>query len=151
MRIAAPAAIYQQESMPVSEFAIMELTGMFRDPLTRMKHQLNHSLETNYFATTAVGELTYDKGHTHCKGAHANVGRNHMSNLFVTENLEVITKTVMVQERFDNGDMMVLENGAYILATLRRGQVIITDFGTLLLKQRQVLCRWKTWKLEHWL
>ncbi len=34
-----------------------------------------------------------------------------MSNLFVTENLEVITKTVTVHERFDNGDMIVLENG----------------------------------------
>ena len=39
--------------------------------------------------------------------------------------------------------MMVLENGAYIPATLRRGQGIIKDFGTLLLKQRQVPCRWK--------
>ena len=122
----------------MSECAIMELTGTFRDPLTRMKHQLNHSLETNYFATTVVGELTYSEGHSHCKGTHANVGRNHMSNLFVTENLEVITKTVTVRERFDNGDMMVLENGAYIPATLRRGQGIITDFGTLLLKQRQL-------------
>ena len=108
-----------------------------------MKHQLNHSLETNYFATTAVGELTYDKGHAHCKGAHANVGRNHMSNLFVMENLEVTAKTVTVRERFDNGDMMVLENGAYLLATLRQGQGVIADIGTLLLKQRQVPCWWK--------
>ena len=66
-----------------------------------------------------------------------------MSNLFVTENLEVITKTVTVQESFNNGDMMVLENGAYILATLRQGQGIVMDFGTLKLKQRQVPCRWK--------
>ena len=96
VRIAAPAAIYQQESVPVSECAIMELTGTFRDPLTRIRHQLNQSLETNYFATTVVGELTYNEGHSHCKGTYGSVGRNHMSNLFVTENLEVITKTVTV-------------------------------------------------------
>ena len=39
--------------------------------------------------------------------------------------------------------MMVLENGAYIPATHRQGQGIVTDFGTLLLKHRQVPCRWK--------
>ena len=38
---------------------------------------------------------------------------------------------------------MVLENGAYIPATLRQGQGIVMDFGTLKLKQRQVPCRWK--------
>ena len=143
MRIAAPAAIYQQGSLPVRECAIMELTGTFRDPLTRIRHQLNQSLETNYFATTVVGELTYTEGHSHCKRTYGSVGRNHMSNLFVTENLEVITKTVTVRERFDNRDMMELEIGAYIPATLRQGQGIITGFGTLLLKQCQVPCRWK--------
>ena len=39
--------------------------------------------------------------------------------------------------------MMVLENVAYIPATLRQGQGIITDFGTLLLKHCQVPCQWK--------
>ena len=38
--------------------------------------------------------------------------------------------------------MRVLENGAYILATLRQGQGIITHFGSLLLKQRQLSVRW---------
>ena len=103
----------------MSECAIMELTGTFRDPLTRIRHQLNHSVETNYFTTTVVGELTYSEGHSHCKGTHASIGRNHMSNLFVTENLEVITKAVTVRGRFDNGDKIVLENGAYIPVTLR--------------------------------
>ena len=121
----------------------MELTGIFRDPLTRVKHQLNQSLETNYFATTVVGELTYDKEHAHCKGVNANIGREHMSSLFVTENLEVTVKTVTVREMFDNWDIMVIENGAYIPATLRQGQGVIADFGTLLLKQCQVPCRWK--------
>ena len=50
----------------------------------------------NYFTTTAVGELTYDKGHTHCKGVNANIGRNHMSSLFVTDNMEGTVKTVTV-------------------------------------------------------
>ena len=143
VRIATLAAIYQREDVPVSECAIMELTGIFRDPLTRMRHRLNHSVETNYFSTTVVGELTYSEAHSHCKGTYGNIGRNHMSNLFVTENLEVITKTVTVRENFNNGDMMVLKIGAYIPATLRQGQGIITDFKTLLLKQCQVSCRWK--------
>ena len=71
------------------------------------------------------------------------LGPNHMSDLFITENLEVITKTVTVRENFLNGDMMVLENGAYIPATLRQGQGIVTGLGTLLLKKRRVPCRWK--------
>ena len=93
-------------------------------------------METNYSTTTGVGELTYSEGHSHCKGTYGNVGLNHMSNLCVTEDLEVI-----VRERSDKGDMMVIENGDYILATLRRGQGIITSFGTLLLKQRQLPCQ----------
>ena len=96
----------------MSKCAIMELTGIFRDLLTRMKHRLNCSAETNYFFTTVVGELTYSEAHSHCKGTYGNIGPNHMSNLLVTENLEVITKTVTVQERFDSGDMMVSENVA---------------------------------------
>ena len=90
-----------------------------------------------------VEALTYDKEHAHCKGSDASIGREHMMSLFVTENLEVTVKTVTVRERFDNGDIMVIENGAYILATLRQGQGVISDFGTLLLKQRWVSCRWK--------
>ena len=39
--------------------------------------------------------------------------------------------------------MMVLENGAYLPATLRHGQGIVTDFETLLLKHRPVPCHWK--------
>ena len=81
IRIAAPAAIYQREDVPVRECAIMELTGIFRDLLTRMRHRLNHSAETNYFYSTVVGELTYSEAHSHCKGTYGNIGRNHMSNL----------------------------------------------------------------------
>ena len=58
-----------------------------------------------------------------------------MSDLYVTESLEVITKRVTIRESFHNGDMMVLENGAYIPAALRQGQGIVTDFRTLLLKK----------------
>ena len=68
VRIAAPAAIYQPEDVPVSECAIMELTGIFRDPVTRMRHRLNHSMETNYFYSTVVGELTYSEAHSLARG-----------------------------------------------------------------------------------
>ena len=118
----------------------MELTGFFRDPVTRLRHRLNHSAETNYFYSTVVGEFTYGQAHSHCKGTYGSIGPNHMSDLFITENLEVTTKIVTIRENFHNGDMMVLENGAYIPATLRQGQGIVTDFGTLLLKKRRVPC-----------
>ena len=100
-----------------------------------MRHRLNHSVETNYFYSTVVGELTYSEAHSHCKGTYGNIGPNHMSDCFVTEKLEVIAKRVMIRESFHNGDMLMLENGAYIPATLRQGQGIVTDFGTLLLKK----------------
>ena len=121
----------------------MELTGFFRDPVTSMRHILNHSAETNYFYSTVVGELTYSEAHSHCKGTYGSIGPNHMSNLFVTENLEVTKKIVTIRENFHNRDMMVLENRAYIPATLRQGQGIVTDFRTLLLKKRRVPCQWK--------
>ena len=43
----------------------------------------------------------------------------------------------------NKGDMRVLGNGAYILATLRQGQGITINFGTLLIKQRQLSCWWR--------
>ena len=39
--------------------------------------------------------------------------------------------------------MMVLEIGAYLPAPSWQGEGIITEFGTLLLKRRQVPCQWK--------
>ena len=113
----------------------MDLTGIFQDPVTKMRHRLNYSAETNYFYSAVVGELNYRQADSHCKGTYGNIGPNHMSDLFITENLEVITKRVTTRESFHNGDIMVLENGAYIPATLRQGQGIVTDFGTLLLKR----------------
>ena len=66
-----------------------------------------------------------------------------MNNICVIEDLEMIPKTVTVQERLDKGDMRVLENGAYIPATLRQGLGIISNFRTLLLKQCQLSCLWR--------
>ena len=104
---------------------------------------MNHSAETNYFYSTVVGELTYSEAHSHCKGTYGSIGPNHMSYLLVTENQKVTIKIVTIPENFHNGDMTVLENGAYIPATLRQGQGIVTDFGTLLLKKQQVPCQWR--------
>ena len=58
VRIASLAAIYQREDVPVSECAIMEYTGFFSDPVTRIPQRLNYSAETNYFYSTVVGKLT---------------------------------------------------------------------------------------------
>ena len=82
--------------MPVHECAIMDLTGIFRDPLSRVKHRLNHSIKTNHFTTAVVGSLTYEEGHAHSKGSDASMNREHMVSLFVTKTLEVTMNTVMV-------------------------------------------------------
>ena len=50
-------------------------------------------METNYFTTTAVEELEYSEGHSYCKGTYRTAGQKHVSNLFATENPEVIKKT----------------------------------------------------------
>ena len=81
-----------------------------------------------------MGSLTYEKGHAHCKGSDVSINGEHMMSLFVTDNLEATVKTVTVRERFNSRDIMVIENGADIPATLRQGQGVIADFGTPPLK-----------------
>ena len=113
----------------------------FRDPATEKSHKINRSVETNYFYSTVLGELNYSYAHAHCKGAYGNIDPNDMENLFVTESLEVVTKGVTVREDFHTGDMTVLETGAYIPAPSWQVEGIVTDFGTLSLKeQQQVPC-----------
>ena len=133
MRIAALVTI-------VSECAGMKFTRTFRDPWIRLRHRLNHSMETNSSTTTAVWELTYSEGHSHCQRTYENAGRNHRSNICVMEDLDIIPKAASVQERLNKGDMRVLGNRAYVLTALRGGQGITMKFGTPLIKQHQVLC-----------
>ena len=89
VRIAAPAMVYQQETVQVHECTMMAATGMFLDPLSGVKHQLNTIIEVNNFATTVVGSLTYEGGHSHCEGMQTSLNGRMMVSLFVTENLEV--------------------------------------------------------------
>ena len=106
VRIVSPARVYQQETGPVHECVIRDLTRIFREPLSQVKPRLNHGIETNHFTTTVVGSLTYKEGHALCEGRDASM----------------------------NGERKVMENGASILANLRQGQGINTDFGTLWLR-----------------
>ena len=96
MRIAALVTIYQQENALVSECAVMKLTRTFRDPLIRLRCQLNYGMETNYSTTTVVWELTYSEGHSHCQRTYENIGQNHMSSICVMEDLDITPKTVTV-------------------------------------------------------
>ena len=43
VRVAAPAKIYQRETVPVEECAIMDFTGFFRDPAAERHRRLNMS------------------------------------------------------------------------------------------------------------
>ena len=62
------------------------------------------------------------------------MNRKNMVSLFVTENLEVIVRAVTVQEEFDSGDIVVMENGVSIPAVFRQEQGVIADFGMLVLR-----------------
>ena len=77
---------------------MMATTGTFLDLLSRVKHQLNTNIEVNNFATTVIGSLTYEGGHSHCEGMQTSLNGKKMVSLFVTENLEVTVRVVTVQE-----------------------------------------------------
>ena len=106
----------------------MKFTRTFRDPWIRLRHRLNPSMETNYSTTTVVWELMYSEGYSHCQRTYENTGQNHRSNICVMEDLDIIPKTVSVQERLNKGDMRVLGKRAYILTALRQGQGITMKF-----------------------
>ena len=65
IRITAPAMVHQRETVPVRECAIMDLTGIFQDPLSRVEHRLNSSVKVNHFKATVIGSLTYKGGYFH--------------------------------------------------------------------------------------
>ena len=58
-----------------------------------------------------------------------------MVSLFVTENLEVTIRIVTLQEKFESGDLVVMENSVSIPAVFRQERGVIADFGTLVLRQ----------------
>ena len=134
MRIFAPARVYQQETRPVCECVIMDLTRIFRGPVSRVKPRLNHSIETNHFTPAVVGPLVYEEGRGLCKGRDASVNGKPKVSLWVTKNLEVTTKSATAREGFNSRDILVTENGVSIPANLRQGQGVNADFGTLLLR-----------------
>ena len=91
-----PAIVYQQETMQVHECATVAATRTFLDPLSGVKHQLNTNLKVNNFATTIVGSLSYEGGHSHCEGMQTSLHGKKMVSLLVTENLEVTVRIVSV-------------------------------------------------------
>ena len=66
--------------------------------------------------------------------------RARIVSLLVTKSLEVTVKIVTVREDFDSGDILVTDNGISVAATLRRGQGVVANFGTLLLRQQPKPC-----------
>ena len=66
-----------------------------------------------------------------------------MVSLLVTESLEVVAKGVTVRENFHTGDMTVLDIGKHIPRPSWQGEGIVTEFGTLSLKERRVPCQWQ--------
>ena len=92
VRIITYARIYQQETGPAHECVIIDLTRIFRDPVSRVKPRLNNSIETNPFTTAVVGSLTYEEGRGLCKGRDAGMNGEPKASLLVTEDLEVTVK-----------------------------------------------------------
>ena len=64
LKIAAPAMVYQQETVQVHECAAMASTGIFQVPVSRTEHLLNTKLEDNNFTCTVMGSLTYEGRHS---------------------------------------------------------------------------------------
>ena len=74
----------------------MEATGTFTDPVSGAKHKLNTKLETNNFATTVVGVISYDGSHSFCEEMQASLNGHKMDSLLTTENLEVTMRKVTI-------------------------------------------------------
>ena len=107
VRITAPAIVYQHKILQVYECATVANTGIFEDPVSRIRHHLNTNLEVNNFQSTVVGSLTYEGAHSHCNGMDSHIDGNRMESLFVTESLEVTIRTVTVKKEFDTGNIVI--------------------------------------------
>ena len=143
VRVATPTIVYQQETLQVHECAALASTGTFVDPLSRATHQLNTNLEVNNFATTVLGTLSYEGGHSHLEGIQTSLHGKKMDSLLVTENLEITVQVVIVCQEFNSGDLVVMENGVSIPAVFRQDQGVSADFGTLVLRCHRAPCQWK--------
>ena len=131
VRIAAPAKIYQHETLQVHECSTAANTRIFIDPISRIRHSLNANLEVNNFQSTVIGSLSYDGSHSHCLRMDSHMDSNRMESLFVTESLEVTIRTVTIRGEFDTGSIIVKENGVSIPAVYRQDTGMIANFGTL--------------------
>ena len=66
-----------------------------------------------------------------------------MASLLITESLEVVAKEVTVRENFHTRDITVLDIGKHIPRPSWQGEGIVTEFGTLALKEQRVPCQWQ--------
>ena len=96
VRVAAPAEIYQKETVPVEQCAMMYSTGYFQDVVTDKYRKLNPRIEIDYFYSAVVGEMFYSKGHSYCKGYPGSIGHDPIDQLLVTESLTVVMKKVTI-------------------------------------------------------
>ena len=55
----------------------------------------------------------------------------------------MVTKEVTLRENFHTGDITVLDIGKHIPRPSWQGEGIVTEFGTLALKEQQVPCHWQ--------
>ena len=108
VRIAAPAIVYQLETIQVHECVNMAATEKFTDLVSGARHELNTNLETNNFATTVVGTISYEGNHSYCEGMQASLNGHKKDSLLTKEYLEVTMRKVTIQEDFDSGDLVVL-------------------------------------------
>ena len=78
----------------MQECATMAATGIFLDPVPRMKHQQNTIREVSNFDTTVLGPTSYEGGHSYCKGMQMS-----LNSLFVKKNLEVTVQLVTEKKK----------------------------------------------------
>ena len=103
MRIVYPAKVHQQETGPISRYAIRDLAWICREKLSQGKLWLTHNIGINHISTTVVRPLTYKEGHALCEGRGASMKE----------------------------EQKAMENRTSTSVDLRQVQGINTDFGTL--------------------
>ena len=143
VRIAAPPMVYQQVTLRVHECARMATRGEWYDTLSGTLHQLDSRLEVNNIETTVTGDISFSGGHSHCAGVPVTLPGGLVNALFITEDLEVTVRTVTIQETYDTGDLLVIENGVAIPAAYKMELGVVADFGTLTFYRNRVPCPWK--------
>ena len=58
--------VYHPVTMAVADCAKIRKTKVYRDPMTRMRHKVDRTLDPTYTTEIIVGEITYAGMYSYC-------------------------------------------------------------------------------------